>query len=121
MAVVNRRPKLELWVNGIARRCYGATTEEGTQGIQATLSVNPDEGFIGENDTIEVSLGYIGTTHLTFSGVAISDDTTLNPWWEEVRCAGHIKKISKRINVEDPTASGTPTTGVLPVLVDEGP
>ena len=121
MAVTNRRPKLELYVNGLARRCYGATTQEGTQGIQATLSVNPDEGTIDENDHIEVSLGYIDSVHLTFIGIALSDDTTLNPWWEEVRCSGLLKKINKRINTEDPTASAVDTSGFLPVLEDTGP
>jgi hypothetical protein len=122
MSVTNKRGKLELYVNGLARRCYGVTTQEGTVGIQATLSVDPSEGTIDSNDAIEVSLGYIEGTHLTFTGVALSDDTTLNPWWEEVRCSGKMSKgINKRINTEDPTASGTPTTGVLPVLVDVGP
>jgi len=121
MSVTTKRGKIELFVNGFQRRCYGVTTQEGTQGIQATLSVDPAEGTIDSNDTIEVSLGYIGTTHLTFSGVATGDDTTLNPWWEEVRCSGNLNKINKRINVEDPTATDTPTTGILPVLVDEGP
>jgi hypothetical protein len=121
MSIVERKPKLELYVNGLARRCYGATTQEGTQGIQATLSINPDDGTIDENDRIEVSLGYIDSVHLTFIGSALSDDTTLNPWWEEVRCSGFLKKINKRINTEDPTASGVGTTGVLPVLVDTGP
>jgi hypothetical protein len=121
MSVINRRPKLELFVNGFARRCYGVTTQEGTQGIQASLSVNPDEGAIDENDLIEVSLGYIDSVHLTFTGIALSDDTTLNPWWEEVRCSGFLKKTTKRINTEDPTASGVDTSGILPILVDEGP
>jgi hypothetical protein len=121
MSASVRRGKIELFVNGFQRRCYGVTTQSGLGGLQATISVDPREGYINEGNAIEVNIGYIEGTNLAFTGQVISDDTTLDPWWQEIRCGGQLKKINTRINKEDPTASATPTTGILPVLVDEGP
>jgi hypothetical protein len=121
MSLSVRRPRVSVLVNGGSRQCHGATVQSGTQGLQLTLSMNPADGQLAEGDVVEAELGYQDSTHLVFSGTVTSDDLTLNPWWQEVRLGGRLKKINDRINTEDPTASGTPTTGTLPVLVDEGP
>jgi hypothetical protein len=121
MSLSQKKAKLELYVGGLPRQCYGMTVQAGTQGLQLTVSVDPTEGYMAEGEVVEADLGYQEGTHLVFTGVVTTDDATLNPWWQEVRCGGNLKKINDRINVEDPTASGTPTTGTLPVLVDTGP
>lgn len=121
MSASVKRPRMQLLLNGLPRRAYGVTTNSGTTGIQATFSIDPAEGSISPGTAVEISLGYVEGLNLAFSGVWTGDDTTLAPWNGEVRCGGSLKKINDRINVEDPTASEVPTTGVLPVLVDEGP
>lgn len=123
MSVSVRQGRIQLFVNGVSRRCYGASATLGPDSpiAQCSLTINPEDLQLQPGDQVEVHMGYVvqGVSQV-FRGEVRSDGLDFYPFWATARCTSELRRIDARILKEDTAASATPTTGII-VAEDTGP